>query len=263
MLANWKTLLTRWTAPRYARRPQLVLISGLAEQAESWYRNVGYWRRHFDVHTPSLLAYGGAELHRHIGEGRPVNIDYLVQRLRAYLEMFVQSPPYHLVANSLGGKVAVEFAACYPEQVARMVLLCPSGLSDEERLPLVEGVRRNDPRSLVESVFADPRHADPRLLTYYEGRFKDRRWRSGLLRTVQGTKDHRVRDLLPHVTQPTLLVVGEEDRIVDPRQAVEAAGGLPRGQVRVLPGCGHAPQIERAALVNRMVVEFLLRVGER
>jgi pimeloyl-ACP methyl ester carboxylesterase len=257
MLANLTTLLKRVTAPGYARRPPLVLINGLAEQPESWYRNAGYWRRYFDVHTPALLAYDGAELHRRIGDGLPVSIDYLVERLHAYLDQYVQAPPYHLVANSLGGKVAVEFATRFPEQVARLVLLCPSGLSDDERLPLVEGVRRNDLKSLIDSVFTDPRQADPRLLTYYEGRFKDRRWRSGLLRTVQGTKDHRVRGLLSRVTQPTLLVVGEQDRIVDPRQAADAAALLPRGQLRVLPQCGHAPQIEKASLVNRLVVEFL------
>jgi pimeloyl-ACP methyl ester carboxylesterase len=169
----------------------------------------------------------------------------------------VQAPPYHLVANSLGGKVAVEYAARYPDQVARLVLLCPSGLSDVERLPVIDGVRRNDLCSLVASVFQDPGHTDPNLLAYYEKQFANRRWRSGLLRTIRGTMDHRVRDRLAQVTQPTLLVVGSEDRIVDPRQAITAAGLLPRGRLVVLQGCGHAPQIEQADVINRLVVEFL------
>src|SRR5947207_3005845 len=141
--------------PSYARRAPLILINGLAEQAESWYCNLDAWRRHFDVYQPNLLAYEGAALHRRIEAGRPVDVDYLVERLHEYLDGFVQGPPYYLVANSLGGKVAVEYAARYPDQVARLVLLCPSGLGDEERLPVVEGVRRNDPRSVVDSVFSD------------------------------------------------------------------------------------------------------------
>src|SRR5437867_11158226 len=155
-------------AASYARRAPLILLNGLAEQAESWFRNLDAWRRHFDVHTPNLLAYEGAALHRRITEGGPVDIDYLVGRLHEYLDGFVQTPPYHLVANSLGGKVAVEYAVRYPDQVARLVLLCPSGLSDVERLPVVEGVRRNDLRAVVDSVFQDPRQADPNLLAYYE-----------------------------------------------------------------------------------------------
>jgi pimeloyl-ACP methyl ester carboxylesterase len=243
--------------PPYSRRVPLVLINGLAEQAESWYCNLEAWRRHFEVHTPHLLAYEGAALHRRIETGLPVDIDYLVERLHQYLDGFVQSPPYHLVANSLGGKVAVEYAVRYPGQVARLVLLCPSGLSEVERLPVVEGVRRNDLRSLVDSVFQDPHHADPNLLAYYEKQFANRRWRSGLLRTIRGTMDHRVRDRLAQVTQPTLLVVGSEDRIVDPRQAIEAAGLLPHGRLVVLEGCGHAPQIERSGIVNQLVINFL------
>jgi pimeloyl-ACP methyl ester carboxylesterase len=244
-------------APSYARRAPLVLINGLAEQAESWYCNIDTWRSHFDVYTPNLLAYEGPALHRRIDAGQPVDIDYLVERLHDYLDGFVQSPPYHLVANSLGGKVAVEYAVRFPDQVARLVLLCPSGLSDEERLPIVEGVRRSDLRSLVESVLQDPRHADPNLVRYFEKQFANRRWRSGLLRTIRGTMHHRVRDRLAEVTQPTLLVVGQQDRIVDPHQAIQAAGLLPEGRLLVLQDCGHAPQIEHSGLVNRIVIEFL------
>ena len=69
--------------------------------------------------------------------------------------------------------------------------------------------------------------------------------------------EHRVRDRLAEVTQPTLLIVGREDRIVDPQQAIAAAGMLPQGKLVVLEHCGHAPQIEKAGVVNRLVTEFL------
>src|SRR5262249_44265078 len=151
----------------------------------------------------------------------PVSVDYLVAQLHAYLEDFVQTPPYHLVASSLGGKIAVEYAVRYPDRVARVVLLCPSGLGDEEQLPIVEGVRRNDLRALIDSVFYTPRRADPALLVYYRRQFANRRWRVGLLRTIRGTMEHTVRSRLRSLTQPTLLVSGREDRIVCPRQARE------------------------------------------
>jgi pimeloyl-ACP methyl ester carboxylesterase len=248
---------SRLSGSAYGRRPTLVLVNGLAEQAESWYCNAGAWRRYFEVVAPNLLAYEGDTLHARITAGLPVDVDYLVGRLHAYLEEYVQTPPYHLVANSLGGKVAVEYAVRQPARVDRLVLLCPSGLSDEERLPLVEGVRRGDPATMVASVFANPRRVDPGLLSYYHRCFASRRWRTGLARTVRGTMDHRVRDRLAAVPQPTLLVVGRQDHIVDPEQAIAAARLLPRGRLVVLDRCGHAPQIEQAAVVNRLVVQFL------
>src|SRR5262245_53736882 len=94
----------------YARRPPLILVNGLAEQAETWFRNQRFWRRHFDVHMPNILAYDGTALHRHLDAGLPVTIEYLVEQLHLYLDSFVQTPPYHLAAVSLGGKVAVEYA---------------------------------------------------------------------------------------------------------------------------------------------------------
>jgi pimeloyl-ACP methyl ester carboxylesterase len=257
VVGNLRLWLNRLKPHSYSRRPPLILVNGLAEQAESWFRNYRHWRRHFDVHMPNLLVYDGAALHRRIEDGLPIDVDYLVGQLHLYLQAFAQTPPYHFVASSLGGKVAVEYAVRYPDQVARLVLLCPSGLGDAERLPVVEGLYRRDLRALIDSVFFDPRHVDLDLVDYYRQQFTNRRWRTGLLRTIRGTMAHCVRDRLRKVTQPTLLVSGREDRIVDPKHAAAAARSLPRGQFLLLPQCGHAPQMEKARLINRLVVRFL------
>lgn len=243
----------------YRRRPILVLLNGLAEQAESWYRNHPYWRKRFDVHMPNVLAYEGTALHERIARDLPISVEYLVDQLRRYLHEYVQAPPYHLVASSLGGKVAVEYAARYPEDVARMVLLCPSGLGDHEQLPVVDGVRRSDVQSVVQSVFVDGSHLDLDLLTYYQTRFTSRRWRLGLFKTIRGTMDYTVRSRLRDVPQPTLIVSGREDRIVDPECAAAAARELPRGEHVLIPECGHAPQLEKPGLINRAVVHFLTK----
>ena len=255
-MRNWQTAPPRY---RYKRRSSLILINGLAEQAESWYPNYPYWRKRFDVHLPNLLAYQGTALHERITEDLPITVDYLVEQLRRYLHEFVQNPPYHLTASSLGGKIAVEYAVRYPEDVARMVLLCPSGLGEHEQLPVVDGVRRNDVASVVTSVFADPGALDPGLIEYYKDCFTNRRWRLGLFKTIRGTMDCTVRSRLPFVTQPTLIVSGQEDRIVDPAAAAEAVHELPRGEFMLIPNCGHAPQLEKPGLINRVVVDFLTK----
>jgi pimeloyl-ACP methyl ester carboxylesterase len=257
VVGQWRKWLERFKLHRYARRQPLVLINGLSEQSESWFRNLPYWRRYFDVYLPNVLVYDGPGLHERIDKGEPISVDYLVEQLHLYLTHFVQTPPYHLVAASLGGKVAVEYAVRFPQEVSRLVLLCPSGMGDEERLPIVEGVRRNDLKSLVDSVFSDVRKVDSRLLTYYEKQFANRRWRSGLMRTIRGTMDHVVRDRLALVKQPTLFVSGQDDKIVDPKVAAEAARMLPEGHHVAIPYCGHAPQMEKPWLINRLIVHFL------
>jgi pimeloyl-ACP methyl ester carboxylesterase len=69
--------------------------------------------------------------------------------------------------------------------------------------------------------------------------------------------DHCVRERLAQVQHPTLLVSGREDRIVDPNHAAQAARLLPHGHFLSIPQCGHAPQMEKSWLTNRLVAHFL------
>jgi pimeloyl-ACP methyl ester carboxylesterase len=206
---------------------------------------------------PNLMAYEGDALHRRIREGLPITVDYLVDQLHTFVDQFVQTPPYHIVSSSLGGKVAVEFAARYPHLVSRMVLLCPSGMGDTERLPILEGSRINDYEAIVRSVFYKPRKADRAMLGYYKRCFESRRWKLGLIRTVKGTNDHVVRPRMKDLRATTLIIGGKEDRIVDHLEGERAAVEIPDGHWLSLPRCGHAPQIEMPRLINRLVVHFL------
>jgi pimeloyl-ACP methyl ester carboxylesterase len=241
----------------YGRQHALVLVNGLAEQPETWFRNHRVWRRYFAVSMPNLFAYDGSVLHQRIEAGLPISVDFLVGQLHRYLEEFVQTPPYHLVSNSMGAKIVVEYAVRYPDRVASMVLICPSGLSAGEELPIVDGVRRFGIPSIIESIFFDPRQIEPALVDFYQRQARNRRWRSGFLHTIRGTKNHCVRDRLADVKQPALLISGQEDRIVNPEEVRAAAGELSQGQFLMIPRCGHAPQIEKARLINRLVVRYL------
>jgi pimeloyl-ACP methyl ester carboxylesterase len=249
--------LDRFRPRHYGRKLPLVLINGLAEQAETWYRNRKFWGRFFEVHTPNILAYEGPALHRRISARQAITVDYLVGQLHTYLDQFVQTAPYYLVSSSLGGKVAVEFAARYPELVARLVLICPSGMGDKEQLPIIEGVVGRDAHAMVRSVFHKPRLADREMLRYYKSKFNSRKWKLGFVKAVRGTLDHTVRERLRDIKCPALLVTASHDKICCPRTAEEAANDLPLGHFRKILKCGHAPQIEKPWLLNRLVVDFL------
>ncbi|QDU22608.1 alpha/beta fold hydrolase [Urbifossiella limnaea] len=258
MSSPFNGFLARLRPRHYGRRPPLVLLNGLAEQAESWYRNREFWSRYFEVLAPNILAYEGDTLHHRIRTREPITVEYLVCELHTYLTRFVETPPYHLVASSLGGKVAVEFAVRYPDLVDRIVLLCPSGMGDEEKLPIMEGLGGRGADAMVKSVFYNPRKcADYDVLEYYQAKFDSRRWKLGFVKAVRGTLEHTVRDKLKDVAAPTLLVTGEEDKVCDPAVARDAAKELPSGLFLALPKCGHAPQIEKAWKVNRLVAHFL------
>ena len=124
-------------------------------------------------------------------------------------------------------------------------------------MPIVDGVRRFGVESIIDSVFLNRRCIEPALVDYYTRQSRNRRWRTGFANTIRGTKDHCVRDRLVDVKQPTLLISGEEDRIVNREEVRAAAGDLSQGQFLMIPRCGHAPQIEKPRLINRLVVRYL------
>jgi len=248
----------RWLRPGgYRRMAPLILINGLAEQAESWFCNRLYWERFFDVKVPELLVYDGPRLQERIERGLAIDVDYLTRQLEMYLDEFVQIGPFCLVASSLGGQIACEYAVRHPDKVGRMVLLCPSGFGGEERLPIVDGVRHNDFQKLVGSVFYNRKYVLPELVKHYERKAASRLWKRGLLRTIRGTSDHCVRDKLAEIKAPTLVICGQHDRIVNSEEIRAAVDGLPNFRYVALARCGHAPQIERCKVVNRMVRFFL------
>lgn len=255
--------LSGLSRPYRCRRP-LVLVNGLAEQAQSWFANRAYWSRHFDVHAPELLVYDGDDLHDHIASGGEVTVDYLVGRLSSFLDGFVQKPPYDLVGSSLGGQVVLTYAARNPEKVARLVLLCPSGLDGDEKLPIMEGVRRSRYDTLVESVFHSKRFATDSLVATIAAKLQNRRWKKGVLKTLRGTVGHSVAGLLEQVPHPCLAIWGAEDKVIsDVPGSIRAASRMPMSHQVVLPNCGHAPQIEKASQVNPLVARFLNGVNDR
>ena len=242
----------------YKRQVPVVLVNGLAEQPESWFANRTALSRHFDLKVPEILVYDGDALHQRIDAGGEITVDYLADRLCRFIDEFVQRVPCYLVGSSLGCQVALTVAVRRPESVSKLVLICPSGFHGAENLPMIEGVRRSDYDSLVRSAFYCSRFASEELVSGFRRKFQDRRWKKGVLRTLRGTVGHSVALLLPLVSQPAFLIWGADDRVL-----ADVPGGVRAGerirQVRqvVIPKCGHAPQIEKAGLVNRLISQFL------
>ena len=172
----------------YQQLPSLVLLNGLAGQNESWFCNRQVWSQHFDVTAPAILVYDGAPLQSRMAAGLPVSIEFLTDMLDSYLANYVQNPPYHLVASSLGCQIAVEYAARKPDQVDRLVLLCPSGVAPDEKLPVSDGVRHRDFYRLVSSVFHDRRCVCPGIVDYYQRQFAKKVWRTSPQQWVEKLK---------------------------------------------------------------------------
>ena len=69
-----------------------------------------------------------------------------------------------------------------------------------------------------------------------------------------------LREGLPLVDRPVLLVHGEQDSICPASASAYMAQRLPMGELKVMQGCGHAPFMTRPEQFNELVREFLARV---
>ncbi len=96
------------------------------------------------------------------------------------------------------------------------------------------------PRNVVDHVVA------------LAGRASSQVWTDGLADLMEMDLRHA----LPRVVVPALVIVGEHDRVTPPAAAVELAGGLPQGELTILPGAGHIAMLERPEELNRAIERF-------
>lgn len=194
--------------------------------------------------------------HGQMSERRPVSLAATLAYLRALVD-----EPQVLAGYSLGGRVALHAALARPERVRRLVLVGASpGLADAgER----EQRRRADAvlADRIEAIGVEAFAAEWGRLPLWDGqpeRVRDAADADRLRNTPAGLADAlrglgtgalpSLWDRLGELAMPVALVVGERDekfRTIAERMAER----LPDARVEVIPGAGHAAQLERPDLV--------------
>jgi 2-hydroxy-6-oxonona-2,4-dienedioate hydrolase len=178
----------------------------------------------------------------------------------------------HLSGESLGGWVAVKFAAEHPDRVDRLVLNTPGGTMATpevmERIRSLSQAAADDPtpekiRARLEWLMADPASVTDELVAIRRGVYS----RSGFaesMRHILCLQDPAVRqrnlvtdDDLAAVTAPTLVIWTSDDPSGPARAGLDMAERIPGGQFRLIEGAGHWPQWEQAEQFDQAVLEFL------
>jgi pimeloyl-ACP methyl ester carboxylesterase len=81
-------------------------------------------------------------------------------------------------------------------------------------------------------------------------------WTDGITALMELDLRHAIAKL----DMPTLVIVGEQDRVTPPAAAVELVGALPDGRLAVISGAGHMPMLERPQDVNDHLRAFTSEV---
>jgi 3-oxoadipate enol-lactonase len=175
----------------------------------------------------------------------------------------------HVVAQSMGGDVAVRVAARRPEVVDRMVLLGTSAREEpaehlEAFRPVVDEVARSGfVDELVETTTQimfgetfrnDPTNAD--VLTRWRAHFAA--LSPGLAHAARGVVERpSAVGMLPSITAKTLVVSGGEDSARPPAWSAELVDGIRDAELWSLPTTGHSVILEQPTVVIDRILQFL------
>ena len=171
---------------------------------------------------------------------------------------------FDLIGHSFGGMVAAEYAAAFPEQVRKLVLIDAMGLWNPER-PVEDhllispqrrtALRFHDPNSDVVAAFLatpeDPQAAQDAFYPPGSRAFQHVALHSSGSRTWPAQApppDHRA--------DAGGLGSGRA-RLTPPSYAEDFAAAIKDARVALVPNAGHTPHLEQRAEVGRMVTSFL------
>jgi pimeloyl-ACP methyl ester carboxylesterase len=249
--------------------PNLVLLHGLGASGFSWRANLEPLGKHFHLLVPDLPGHGRSPA--------PLSADYRPEALVRELVHFLDCRGIRrtaLAGNSLGGGLALLLARDYPQRVAALILIAPAAALTHIpymfyplRLPGLGLITASLLGSwfipwFLRLVYHRRELITPEVVAGYGAPYRELTRRlvfRQFCRQMRVRPLEEIADLLGHVSQPTLLLWGAEDRILPVSQGYWLKEHLPQAELQVLPEVAHAPQEEAPEAVNKIMIDFLTR----
>jgi pimeloyl-ACP methyl ester carboxylesterase len=248
--------------------PPMILIHGFAASNLVWSKVfLEFAEAGYRVIAPDLLGYGYS--------GKPRKLDYTIPRQAEMIVSFLQRLGIDravLVGSSYGAAIAATIALDHPSLVEKLVLvgavtnnkptryllmrLFSSPIIGDVLSPLVVGSRRLL-RLRMKRVY--DRHSwvlDERRVDARHVPLATRGAHRAIIRTVRRWDAERVSRDAHLLTQPTLLLWGENDREVPLGDGEYLHEEIPNSRLVVFRECGHLPNEEYPEIFTKLVLEF-------
>jgi pimeloyl-ACP methyl ester carboxylesterase len=251
----------------------LVFVHGLSGCWANWLEQLPVLAQAHRVIAIDLPGFG----HSPMPAGRISISGYarLLERLLGELGIDAAA----VVGNSMGGFVAAELAIAFPQRVERLVLVSAAGISThgdprtQRALPTLRRVERilaasgawaasrsdavtRRPRLREAALNVVMSHPDrlPAALAAEQVRGAGK---PGFLQGLEAVIDYDVRERLPGIACPTLIVWGDNDRLISVRDADVFAELIPNSRKVIFEDTGHMAMLERPAAFNALLEGFL------
>jgi len=230
------------------RGAPLVLLHGFGANKDNFTRVARYLTPHYRVIVPDLVGFGESS--------HPPKADYApaaqAERVRAFLRQLGLAK-FHLGGSSMGGHIALTYAAAHPAEVESLWLLSAAGVWSAPPSELRQKAQQTGDNpltvqdedefaALVSQVTARPLGIPrPFLDVLAQERIRNFELEERIARQLAADSvESRIRGL----AIPTLIVWGQEDRVLHPGTAGILQMLLVKSDVVMMQGVGHLPMIE-------------------
>lgn len=249
--------------------PPLILIHGFASSTLVWSKVfLGLAAAGFRVIALDMLGYGYS--------GKPRNGEYTIEgQAKVLIQLLdrLRIRKVSIVGSSYGGAVAATCALDYPERVKKLVLV---GTVNNNR-PLEFKLMRVFGAPVVGDVVSPLLIGSRRLLRMRMKRVYERhQWvlderrvdarhqplraagtQRAIIRTVRSWDAERISQDAHLITQPTLLMWGENDREIPLADGERLHADIQGSRFVVFLNCGHLPHEEYPEAFTRLVTDFV------
>ena len=257
--------------------PPILLVHGIHAAAWSyeWHDNVDYLARTNTVYTVDLLGFGRSD--------RPA-VRYSARLYISLISDFVDrvvGDPCVLVATSLSGAYAIVLGARDPQRFPAVALVSPTGLVRLNRTSGIAGeagqlavyapivgtamfnalVSRRSIRSYLEKTYADDSIVTDELVEIYYWTSHQRGARHAPAAFISGHLNIDVRQALRRLSQPALLIWGEEGTTPPVEESRSFRAIKPDIEMAVLSPAGDLPHDEQPDDFNVILSTWLNRLS--
>lgn len=256
--------------------PIVVMLHGFTGSKENWYPLAERLRGKYRLLIPDLPGWGQSERKPGVDYGyaaQASRVDAFIRQVVSGRYGFTEGGQVVLLGHSMGGGIAALVAARHPHEVTRVGLLDASGVHFKDNVFGAQVLAGGNPfavtdraslKHYIDTVFhrddAKPWIPWPASSGFIAKRVDDAAFEQSVLDSIgRGPERFAPGDAAAKIRQPTLLLWGREDVVVDPSALDLYAQKIPQASKVLLDDCGHMSLVERpdavAAAVTTLIEE--------
>jgi len=244
----------------------VFLIHGFQSNKDIWLRFAGQLTDQYHVIAIDLPAHGDSN----ILMDKSYTIPEQARRVGLIMDKMRLTKPVHVVGHSMGGAIALDLAATAPKRVKTLALMNSAGVVEPQSSELLRQLKqgknplivrnRDDYEAMLAFTMSDPPYIPSPML--------NKLTREAIAREPIATKIFadldpkfglKPEEALPRIAVPVLVLWGDEDKVIDVSATEVFKKWLPKSEVVIFKGVGHAPQLERTKETAQAYRAFLSR----